>query len=115
MVKGSEILVHFRDSRVTPVVARAIPAVRSWFGRVGERGGEKGARRLQQVQGPTLTVKSVGGSDAAQSCVGCPAAWMTSSDARARPAEQRCHRVGIADVGVESNRTCGYLARRRLK
>ena len=48
-----------------------------------------------------LTVKSVCGSDAAQSCEGCAAVWMTSSSSPAMPAEHPVDAVGVADVQVD--------------
>ena len=45
-----------------------------------------------------LTVKSVCGSRAAQSCDGCAAVWTTSSMSRACRANSALDAVGVADV-----------------
>ena len=48
-----------------------------------------------------LTVKSVCGSDAAQSCEGCAAVWITSSSERRVLGEHPIDGVPVADVELE--------------
>ena len=58
-----------------------------------------------------LTVKSVSGSRAAQSCDGCAAVWMTTAMARPWRCEQRAHGAFVADVGVDVR----VIAQRRFE
>ena len=61
-----------------------------------------------------LTVKSVCGSDAAQSCEGCAAVWITSSRSAADVREDAVDAGDVADVELDRAELARELAQQRV-